>query len=126
MVLNDGMVIVVNQGGTSWSLPKGHIEPGEDKQAAAKREIFEESGIRDLEYVKDLGFYKRYRMLPDNTEDASEFKTIHMMLFLTKQWELRPRGTDVSEAKWVAIAEAGKILSFSKDKDFFESIIAKL
>jgi 8-oxo-dGTP pyrophosphatase MutT (NUDIX family) len=49
VVTNDeGKVLVVNQRGTSWSLPKGHIDPGESALAAAEREIYEESGIRDL------------------------------------------------------------------------------
>jgi 8-oxo-dGTP pyrophosphatase MutT (NUDIX family) len=29
-----------------WSLPKGHIEPGESSRQAAEREVFEETGIR--------------------------------------------------------------------------------
>ena len=45
----EGKVLVVNQHGTSWSLPKGHIEDGEDALAAARREIYEESGVSDLE-----------------------------------------------------------------------------
>jgi 8-oxo-dGTP pyrophosphatase MutT (NUDIX family) len=43
----EGEILVVSQRGTSWSLPKGHIDPGEDALVAAKREIYEESGIRD-------------------------------------------------------------------------------
>ena len=46
VVLNGaGQVLVVNQKGTSWSLPKGHVEEGEDALSAARREIFEEAGI---------------------------------------------------------------------------------
>lgn len=37
--------LLVSQHGTSWSLPKGHIEKGEDAMMAAKREIYEETGI---------------------------------------------------------------------------------
>ena len=58
----EGKVLVVSQHGTSWSLPKGHIDPGETALAAARREIYEESGIRDLEFVRELGTYERYRI----------------------------------------------------------------
>ena len=44
----EGKIVVVSQRGTSWSLPKGHIEDGEDILAAAKREIYEETGITEL------------------------------------------------------------------------------
>ena len=56
----EGEVLVVSQRGTSWSLPKGHIDPGENALAAAKREIYEESGIRDLELIRELGSYERH------------------------------------------------------------------
>jgi len=36
-------------------LPKGHIEPGEDRSEAALREVREESGLADLAIVADLG-----------------------------------------------------------------------
>ena len=39
VVNKKGEVVVVNQNHNSWSLPKGHIEKGEDPLAAAKREI---------------------------------------------------------------------------------------
>ncbi len=33
----EGEVLVVSQRGTSWSLPKGHIDAGENALVAAKR-----------------------------------------------------------------------------------------
>ena len=38
----EGKILVVSQRGTSWSLPKGHIEQGEDALQASRREIQEE------------------------------------------------------------------------------------
>ena len=58
IVLNtDGLVLVVSQNGNSWSLPKGHIDEDEDKLQAARREIYEESGISELELIKELSSY---------------------------------------------------------------------
>ncbi len=36
-------------------LPKGHIEPGEDRATAALREVQEEAGLWGLDVVADLG-----------------------------------------------------------------------
>lgn len=36
-------------------LPKGHIEPGESRQEAARREVCEEAGIAAVEIAADLG-----------------------------------------------------------------------
>ncbi|MBI4120361.1 MAG: NUDIX domain-containing protein [Parcubacteria group bacterium] len=45
VVNNDGQILVVSQKGTSWSLPKGHIDEREDVLTAAKREIHEEGQV---------------------------------------------------------------------------------
>src|SRR3989344_5541862 len=43
VVVNEkGEVLIVNQNGDSWSLPKGHIDPGETAIEAARREIGDE------------------------------------------------------------------------------------
>jgi len=45
-----------------WSIPKGHIEPGETAQQTAKREIGEEVGLTDTEVLGWLGkVHFRYR-----------------------------------------------------------------
>ena len=74
VINNNKEVVVVNQNHDSWSLPKGHIDEGEDKLTAAKREIFEESGIKKLEFIKPLGYYSRYRIGLDGNDDKSELK----------------------------------------------------
>jgi bis(5'-nucleosidyl)-tetraphosphatase len=42
-----------------WDFPKGNIETGEDEVEAARREIFEETGIQDVNFVK--GFRKKIK-----------------------------------------------------------------
>jgi bis(5'-nucleosidyl)-tetraphosphatase len=37
-----------------WDFPKGNIELGEDGFQTARREIYEETGINDIEFVKDF------------------------------------------------------------------------
>lgn len=41
-------LIIRNRQGGHWGFPKGHLEPGEDELAAARREVAEEVGIRRL------------------------------------------------------------------------------
>ena len=40
-----------------WELPAGRIEPGENKLAAAKRELLEETGFTASKWHKALWFY---------------------------------------------------------------------
>ena len=79
----DKKFVLVNQNHDSWSLPKGHIDPGENALDAAKREIYEESGIKKLKFVKNLGHYERYKIGLDGKDDYSELKRIHLFLFST-------------------------------------------
>lgn len=43
-----------------WSFPKGHIEKGETSEEAARREIEEESGLRDVEFIRGFRASERY------------------------------------------------------------------
>ena len=120
IVLNaQGLILVVSQHGTSWSLPKGHIEAGEDPLTAARREIYEESGLTELEYCEDLGSYQRYRLSPAGGEDRTELKTIHMFLFKTRQEELAPVDPANPEARWVQKTAVASMLTHPEDREFF-------
>jgi len=124
VILNPrGEVVVVSQQGDSWSLPKGHVDPGESALEAAKREVAEESGITELQFVRELGSYERYRIGKGGIgDDMSELKEIHMFLFTTKEDILAPVDPGNPEARWVPIDDVANLLTHPKDKEFFESI----
>jgi 8-oxo-dGTP pyrophosphatase MutT (NUDIX family) len=119
-------ILIVSQYGTSWSLPKGHLEPGEDKRTAAKREIREETGIEELEWIKELGAYERHRIGRDGLDDSTELKNITLFLYRTQQVVLKPQDPDNPEAKWVQIEELKNYLTHPKDAAFLKSIEAEM
>lgn len=126
VVINpDGLVLVVGQFGRrhSWSLPKGHIELGEEPETAARREIAEEGGVDNLTLVHPLGEFSRYRIGPDGGVDRSERKTISMFLYRTKQDVLNPRDDHNPEARWVKPEEVANLLTMKEDKAFFRSVL---
>jgi predicted NUDIX family NTP pyrophosphohydrolase len=43
----------------AWSIPKGELEPGESDEGAARREFFEETGLRAAEELIYLGEVKQ-------------------------------------------------------------------
>ncbi|MBN2095363.1 MAG: NUDIX domain-containing protein [Candidatus Aenigmarchaeota archaeon] len=114
-------ILVVNQNGNSWSLPKGHIDPGEDALTAARREIYEESGVSELGLVSDLGSYSRFKIGKGGQgDDEHETKNIHMFQFRTSQETLKPIDPLNPEAKWVEKGKVASLLTHPKDKHFFE------
>ncbi len=120
IVLNsDGEVLVVSQNGNSWSLPKGHVDEGEELIDAAIREIEEESGITHLDFIRQLGKYQRYKIGKDGGEDQTELKHITMFLFETNERALRPIDPQNPEARWVNPDDVPALLTHPKDKEFF-------
>ena len=117
---------MVDQRGTSWSLPKGHIDPGEGPLEAAMREITEESGITDLHFLKTLGSYGRYKIGKDTGEDKGEWKVLLFFLFKTGQSELKPQDPSHPQARWVHPDKVEALLTHPKDKAFYKSIRAQI
>jgi ADP-ribose pyrophosphatase YjhB (NUDIX family) len=124
VVLNSkGEVLVVSQRGDSWSLPKGHVEEGEDMLTAARREIKEESGVAELQFLKELGTYERYKIGKGGVgEDNSELKRITFYLFTTTEMDLKPEDPHNPEARWMKKEDVGSLLTHPKDREFFVSI----
>lgn len=123
----DGKILVVSQRGNSWSLPKGHIEEGEEALVAARREIAEESGITELTHIRDLGSYQRNRIGKDgNGEVADATREISLFLFRTEQTTLAPKDPENPEARWVQKEQVADLLTHPKDKEFFRSVIPLL
>lgn len=119
-------ILVVNQNSNSWSLPKWHIDLWENALEAAKREIYEESGVNDLTLIKDLWLYKRYKIWLNWQDDKSELKEIFMFLFTTWQETLSPIDKHNPEAKWLSKEEVSDILTHVKDREFFMSVMDEI
>src|SRR5437879_2140210 len=111
VVNRDGGILVVNQDGTSWSLAKGGVEAGETSRQAAEREIREESGIKQLEYVKDLGEYVRPQTGLDGKDNLAVLKHITMFLYRTDQMVLKPEDPANPEARWVKPEDVADLLT---------------
>ena len=120
-----GRVLIVNQNNDSWSFPKGHINFGEETLNAARREIYEESGLQNLEFVRSLGSYKRHKMV-GGLNDRSEIKKIHMFLFKTDQEKLKPIDPNNPEAVWVDREKVTEVLTIPKDKKFFLKVMGEI
>ncbi|MGH8937937.1 MAG: NUDIX hydrolase, partial [Actinomycetes bacterium] len=75
-----------------WSLPKGHIEVGETTEAAAIREVEEETGIRGR-VVASLGTVDYWFV----AENRRIHKTVHHFLLEAAGGELSDDDVEVDE-----------------------------
>lgn len=123
VVINkSGEVLLVKQQPGTWSLPKGYIMRSEEALDAARRHIYEETGINRLEFIKVLGHYTRYKVGPKGGDDASEYKTIFTFLLTTDQEKAKPLAEHIMEAEWFPLDQVESTLTHFKDKQFFERI----
>tara|TARA_X000000950_G_C13667288_1_gene558430 strand:- start:20 stop:667 length:648 start_codon:yes stop_codon:yes gene_type:complete len=81
-----------------WDLPKGKIDVGEDAPAAALREVEEETGVSDLELLRELPTtFHTYR----NRKERRVLKPTYWFEMSTKQDELVPEtDEDIELAVW--------------------------
>ena len=82
-----------------WSLPKGHIEPGETPEDTAVREVAEETGIPG-EMVAPLGTIDFWFV----AEGRRMHKTVHHFLLRAVGGELSDADVEVTEVAWVPLA----------------------
>ena len=98
----------------NWTIPKGHIESGENPQEAALREIKEETGLKKLNIARELEstryFYCRGKELIR--------KTVFLYLIEAKDdEELNPDKKEIKGAMWFTGKDALKNVSYSNIKD---------
>lgn len=57
-------ILLIQDAKNRWTIPKGHIEEGEDAKTTAEREIREETGLQEMKVLNWLGKINfRYRRM---------------------------------------------------------------
>ncbi len=117
-----GIALVRARGGDgAFLFPKGGVEAGETDEQAARREIAEETGLTDLEYIYDLGTFERPPIRPDGSYDFSGLLEIHMFLFATPRGAQPKADNEMDEAKWVPYRDVVNVNGNDKERAFFIS-----
>jgi len=82
-----------------WSLPGGHVEPGEDPLTTMRRELLEEIGVTP-EHWRFVG-----TLVPEGSHETSA--TFH--IYQIDKWRGRPRliGDEHTELRWFAVDALG-------------------
>ena len=102
----------------SWVLPKGHVEAGETIEEAALREIYEETGLENVQLIKHLGTIMRESLKSNG--DVEE-KTIHLFLAYApgNSYSQSPTDLRFTEVSWFSPEEAIKLLPYESERAFF-------
>jgi 8-oxo-dGTP diphosphatase len=98
-----------------WSFPKGKLEGEETDEQAALREVAEETG-----YTCELGVLVGtigYR------DGKNRPKVVRFFLMRPLSGEFTPND-EVDELAWVPLGEAGRLLSYERDRELLEQLDA--
>jgi ADP-ribose pyrophosphatase YjhB (NUDIX family) len=96
-----------------WTLPKGMREEGESPEDAALREVREETGL-DAEIVRALEPVTYWFV---STKDRARYrKTVYLYLMRSTGGDLSRHDGEVDEARFVPIAEARRLATYSTDR----------
>jgi 8-oxo-dGTP pyrophosphatase MutT (NUDIX family) len=107
-------LIIYSKRNKIWGLPKGRIEQAETEKEAAAREIKEEAGLENLDFID--GF--REEIVYDVISKRSPFKgqriEKHAIYFLceTRNQDIIVDGREIADYRFLSLMEAEKMVKF--------------
>ena len=96
-------ILLMQDAKNRWTIPKGHVEPGEEPKQTAEREIREETGLQEMKVHSWLGKVNfRYRR-----NHTLVLMTMHIYLVegLGNSDKLHPEDW-LNDIKWLAATDA--------------------
>jgi 8-oxo-dGTP diphosphatase len=98
-----------------WEFPGGKVEAGEQPEAALRRELVEELGIRAEQLLELRTFHHDY---PD--------RSVEIALWLVPRFNGEAHGLDGQALRWVDPAELGRCDLLEADLPMIEPLLAAL
>jgi 8-oxo-dGTP pyrophosphatase MutT (NUDIX family) len=112
--LGQPVYLLIRDSYQNWGFPKGHLESGEQPEAAAVREVEEETGLSGLAVRGSLGpvdWYFRFR-------GQLIHKICHFFLMESPASETSPqRAEGITACQWMPYGEAVVTISYANARD---------
>ncbi len=102
-------ILLIKDAKNRWTIPKGHVEEGEEPKATAEREIREETGLQEMRVMQWLGKVNfRYRR-----NHTLVLMTMHIYLVegLGNTNRLHPEDW-LSDIQWLPATEAVDAIAY--------------
>jgi 8-oxo-dGTP pyrophosphatase MutT (NUDIX family) len=104
-------ILLVQDARDRWTIPKGHVEPGETTQETAIREIAEETGLKDIKIICWLGKTNfRFRRV-----NSLILMVTHVYLARSTNLNEVPQGEDwMNGIKWFPAKDAIDLIAYEQ------------
>jgi len=112
------LFLVIQHNAGHWAFPKGHADPDEDGISAARRELFEETGIRDVALDLSRLFVENYVKTTRN--GRSMRKTVRYYLGVVTDPTVRLQPEEIRDHRWAALDEARKLITYAESRRLLE------
>lgn len=99
-----------------WDFPKGHLEKGEKLEEAAKREIEEETGLTEINFIEGFKETIKYFF---NWKGKKVLKFVTFYLAETKEKQIKISQEHIG-FKWLTFEKALETLTFKNAKETLE------
>jgi len=105
-----------------WDFPKGHIEKGETKEEALKREVKEETGIEKLKIIPGFSEWYQYFYRAKSKEREKRkslkkginiFKVVTIYLVETKERKIKLSFEHI-DYKWLEYEKARDLITYER------------
>ena len=109
-----------------WGFPKGHGNEGENGLDTARRELMEETGIKDVNFLSDKSFTENYIFKKDG---VIHDKTVEYFIGFTSNIETNTQENfkeEISEIKWLTYDEANNLITFSEARRILNEVMKYL
>ncbi|WP_099188466.1 NUDIX hydrolase [Tepidibacter mesophilus] len=119
VVLFGNAILLLRKYNGDWVLPKGKVEKNEEKDEAALREVFEESGVKG-EIIKYLGEI-HYTFKENWDENKTVHKTVFWYLMKAKTMNTIPqREEGFVDAKFIHINRVVDLAKYDDEKEIIK------